>query len=597
MVMAALRLLRLLVCCFIISAVVCVGDKVSEAINICREKLKADPHFPRVQYSLAQLLDSKILGSDDNVDKTLVAEVLHLYSQVGNPHDSVEEKRIPPIKVRFESLMRAAHIAKDILRDNRQAVSYYEFAMHIDGIDCPLLLVAFEETLKLLLSSITATLGESFEVLPTGILGGNESNHDPLQLSLQLCDYVGTKCPNEPLVDEFRGATLRQLKHGELAYQSYMQAWIKSREHYHNCSTQQSEVDECYVQLKIFLKTAILAAAAAREAGISYDDQMSYLTEVETYAIPVLVPTKKHDDVQRQMKKDDLVKEIVELYNNMGILEKKRGSLSQAKMLFRKALDINPTDGHALVQLASISSQDEDGQIISEVKRLDPEYVVGLFDGYASRFESELVDVLKYTGHLLVYDSLRNALDPNAKYINTIIDIGCGTGLLGELIAREMPWVAIHGTDLSQRMVEISRERKTDSGGKRSVYKTVSNLDASEFLSTFGRESVDCVVASDVFIYIGDISTVLENCSKCLVERGLIGFTIEKHELLKNDSTNGLTLLPSGRFGHSKEYIYQMAENYGFKIHSWRDVVLRQQAGSDVDGAVVIMQKERRHAA
>jgi len=215
--------------------------------------------------------------------------------------------------------------------------------------------------------------------------------------------------------------------------------------------------------------------------------------------------------------------------------------------------------------------------------------VAGLFDGYSSRFESELVDVLKYVGHELVYNSLRDAL-PNATSIGTIVDLGCGTGLLGELIATGMPWVAIHGTDLSQRMVDISLERKTGSGG-RAVYSTVSNLDASEFLSNFDKASVDCVVASDVFIYIGDVSDVLGECMKCLVKNGLVGFTVESYETTEADS--GLRLLPSGRFGHSKEYVYQMAEKHGFQVLSWKDAVLRQQAGKNVNGAVVILQKQR----
>ena len=47
--------------------------------------------------------------------------------------------------------------------------------------------------------------------------------------------------------------------------------------------------------------------------------------------------------------------------------------------------------------------------------------------------------------------------------------------LLGEVIATNNTWVAIHGTDLSQRMVDISLECKCGSGG-RSIYSSVSNL-------------------------------------------------------------------------------------------------------------------------
>eukprot|EP00986_Skeletonema_menzelii_P013897 scaffold8602_cov144-Skeletonema_menzelii.AAC.5 len=575
----------LLVCCYI---AVCLGgdDAVFKAIEICREKLEGDPHFPKVQHSLAQLLDSQITSSGSEWDTALAKEVVQLYQDVGNPPDNVEEKRMPPIKIRFESLMRGATIAKDVLRERQQAISCYMLAMHIDGLDQGSILVAFEETLKLLLSSTIRKQGAGIDIL--GEI--EDDKHDPLHISLQLCDYVASKYPNEPLVHEFRGATLRKLKQPNLAHQSYEQALVKSREQYIECrnGAQQNIDNKCIVELKKFINTSILVAAAAREAGISFDDQMSCLTAVEKYAAPVLASAQKFIGEERQMATDDITGEMVELYNNMGVLEKKRGSLPQAVKFFRQALDINPTDGHALVQLASVSSHEEDGRILSEVKGLDPGYVAGLFDGYSSRFESELVDVLNYVGHELVYTYLRDAL-PNATDIDTVVDLGCGTGLLGELIATDMPWVAIHGTDLSQRMVDISLERKTRSGG--SVYSTVSNLDAAEFLSNFEEASVDCVVASDVFIYIGDVSNVLDECIKCLVEGGLIGFTVESYEAAAAD--NGLRLLPSGRFGHSKEYVYQIARNHGFHVLSWKDAVLRQQSGKDVNGAVVILQKKR----
>ena len=573
----------LLVCCFIVT---CFGgdDAVFKAIEICREKLQDDPHFPKIQHSLAQLLDSQITSSGSELDVSLAAEVVQLYQTVGNPPDDVQEKRIPPIKIRFESLMRAAIIAKDVLRERKQAISCYMLAMHLDGIDQGSLLVAFEEALKLLLSStITVKQGASIDILGEIEAGDDQ---DPLHISLQLCDFVASKYPDEPLVDEFRGATLRKLKQPNLAHQSYEKAMIKTREKYLKCRNGelQSSDSNCFVELKKFINTSILVAAAAREAGVSFDDQMNSLRAAEQYAAEFI-------GEERQTTGDDLTSEMVELYNNMGVLEKKRGSLSQAVKFFRKALHVNPTDGHSLVQLASISSHEEDGRIISEVKGLDPGYVAGLFDGYSSRFESELVDVLNYVGHELVYKSVQDALtNSNVTAIDTIIDLGCGTGLLGELIAINMPWVAIHGTDLSQRMVDIALERKTGSGG-RSVYSTVSNLDAVEFLASFEEASVDCVVASDVFIYIGDVSNVLDECKKCLVEDGLIGFTVESYEATAAD--NGLRLLPSGRFGHSKGYVYQIAAKHGFSVLSWKDAVLRQQSGKDVNGAVVILQKKR----
>ena len=170
--------------------------------------------------------------------------------------------------------------------------------------------------------------------------------------------------------------------------------------------------------------------------------------------------------------------------------------------------------------------------------------------------------------------------------VKNIIDLGCGTGLLGTLVANEMSWVEILGVDLSQRMVEISRKRKSTRGS--TVYASVSNDDAAKYLSTLERQSIDCVLASDVFIYIGNISKVLKETLECLTSGGVVGFTVESYAGSNND---GLRLLPSGRFGHSRPYINKAVRLNGFEILSWDDCVLHHQGGANIRGSSVILRK------
>ena len=97
------------------------NDKILEAIQICRQKLKGDPYFPKVQHSLALLLDSQI-DNEQLQERKFIEEVIELYHAVGKPSKDVLESRIPPPKIRFESLVRAGTIANDILHDNEKAV-------------------------------------------------------------------------------------------------------------------------------------------------------------------------------------------------------------------------------------------------------------------------------------------------------------------------------------------------------------------------------------------------------------------------------------------------------------------------------------------
>jgi predicted TPR repeat methyltransferase len=560
-------------------------NKIQEAIQICREKLAVDPHFPRVQHSLAQLLDSQI--PEENPREALVNEVMELYHIVGNPPSQVDGNRLPPAKVRFESLVRAGTIAKDILYDATKAISFYIDALELNEIEGKALVTVFEMTIPLLLSmnedraKQEATISPRVEdVILESSASSQQTRIISLQNALNLCHRMSIKCPDEPIVDELTGAVLRKMKDSQQAYQSYHRAMTKSKQQYlnHLCREGNEEDDDCLSLLIDFVKTCILVAAASREAGMDTNHQMEYLTDAESHVRQWQEKRPKKYVGTNPASWNAIV---IDLYNNMGIVEKKRGETDLARTNFRNALAVNPKDGHALVQLASLGRDDE---IVSSVQGLDSEYVSALFDGYSSRFESELVDVLQYKGHSLVYEALIDSwkILPSSS-VNRIVDLGCGTGLLGQLVARNLPEIQyLEGVDLSRRMTEIAR--------RRGCYTKVTNQDAADYLhSSTTPNSVDCVLASDVFIYIGDISQILQESRHCLVEKsGRIGFTIE---ILPSSSRGGMKLLPSGRFGHSKLYIEEIANEYGFQISIWRDCILRKQGGKDVQGAVVILTK------
>jgi len=542
------------------------NTKVLEAIKICRDKLNEDPHFVKIQHSLAQLLDSQIGSDNDDVD---VNEVIQLYLSVGKPSShNVIRKRLPPSKVKFESLTRAATIAKEVLHDNQASIRYYIMAIHLDGVEEASLLMAFETVMPLLINNINPHKTEIIISADGTIISDVNGSS-----CLDICNLVETKLPAISMVDEYRGALFRRLKQPQLAYESYHKAYIKSK--------QQMESDIGNIDLvNGFLHTSILVAAASREAGRDLEHQIQYLNEAEQVAKPLL---KNIDDIDEQSQ--DVFRDgIVDLYNNLGIAEKKQGSIKRAQEYFRRALEINPNDGHATVQLSSIDESSTDN-----VKRLDNEYVSSLFDGYSSRFESELVDILHYKGHSLVYNALVSALKQLGRSLSSVkkvVDCGCGTGLLGELIASNMSWVELSGVDLSHRMIAVSYERKSIYG--REVYNAgLGKGDAAFYLSSLEKESIDCILASDVFIYVGDISALLHESFKCLARRGLIVFTVESYD----DEEGEFRLLKSGRFGHSKQYIEQVAKLNGFEVLTWEDCILRQQGGQDVKGATVVLKK------
>src|SRR6266567_2281403 len=84
-------------------------------------------------------------------------------------------------------------------------------------------------------------------------------------------------------------------------------------------------------------------------------------------------------------------------------------------------------------------------------------YVRALFDQYAPKFETALVDDLGYRGPALLFKAVLAARAAMRKpaFFKRAIDLGCGTGLAATAFASEVDRFA--GIDLSPRMIERAR--------------------------------------------------------------------------------------------------------------------------------------------
>lgn len=358
-----------------------------------------------------------------------------------------------------------------------------------------------------------------------------------LSLSNLAC-LLTERFPSSAVAHQFQGAVSRKAGNTEQAFQSYRKATT--------LSLSESKTE-----------SYILAASAARQAGRDLETQLGYLESAMDAAGSAA-------DLQ------------AEVWNNKGVAYKRIGQKEQAIVCFQAALSAKPGDGHALAQLASLDAP-------QSATAFDADYVQGLFDGYSSRFEDELVNTLEYKGHEWVAQECLKWGGTTGDS-NTIVDLGCGTGLVGQVLAAN-EWSAplyLVGVDLSQRMNDIAQARTLLDGSR--IYQRVEQADAEAFLKTLDPKSTSSVVAADVFIYIGELKGVFKACHRALAAEGLLVFSVE----LTNE---GMILLPSGRFGHSKKYIEDLAKQTGFNLKQWKEGTLRKQHLAPVQGAVVVLQK------
>jgi predicted TPR repeat methyltransferase len=198
------------------------------------------------------------------------------------------------------------------------------------------------------------------------------------------------------------------------------------------------------------------------------------------------------------------------------------------------------------------------------------DYIVSLFDGYADRFDDHLVNRLKYQAHERLCEALMDFKPPPQC---DIVDLGCGTGLCGPLLAPLAK--SMTGVDLSPKMLEAA--------GKRGVYTSLVKDDVNAFLHAHAPQSFDLVVSTDVFIYIGDLQSVFAGVKKAIRADGLFGFSIEASE------DADFVLRPTRRYAQSPAYIARLAAANGFEVLRMEPTVLRKEHGVDTAGYVAVL--------
>ena len=192
------------------------------------------------------------------------------------------------------------------------------------------------------------------------------------------------------------------------------------------------------------------------------------------------------------------------------------------------------------------------------------DYVEALFDQYADAFDTHLVKQLNYQAHDILLAPLRS----EGRHFSLVLDLGCGTGLCGQLINAQAD--AVDGVDLSAAMVQ----RAQASG----VYRQVAHGDLVSFLQASDLPA-DLILAADVFIYVGALDQVFAAVRRRLRAGGQFAFSLEL-----NQNGKALELMPSLRYSHSADYIHRLAQANGLRVVRQIEGPLREDQRRPVPG-------------
>ncbi|TPW30980.1 methyltransferase domain-containing protein [Martelella alba] len=206
-------------------------------------------------------------------------------------------------------------------------------------------------------------------------------------------------------------------------------------------------------------------------------------------------------------------------------------------------------------------------------------YVEALFDSYADRFDEALVERLDYSSPERLARLLNAAIGPE-RCFSCAVDLGCGTGLSGEVLRERV--ARLEGFDLSQNMLAKAAEK--------GLYDHLAQADllapplsSGLFFEEGGEGRADLVIAADVLMYLGALETCFQNVMRLMTPDGLLLFSVED-----GGATANFTLQPSLRYAHAHRYITATLADYGFVVLAEERAALRKDGGEPVHGILFL---------
>ena len=304
--------------------------------------------------------------------------------------------------------------------------------------------------------------------------------------------------------------------------------------------------------------------------------------------------------------------DFAEAHNNLGLALRNQGHLDEAMVCYRRALALKPDAPQVLENLgAAYRDQGNIEKALTyyrEKSRLLPEdevtqyhiavlagenlehppaqYVEGVFDSYALTFDAHLQQDLKYKVPVQLVELLKQNRAPSSSTAKwNVLDLGCGTGLVGSAIASEAKQLI--GVDLSAKMLEKANAR--------GIYHRLERADLLIASKNESSSTYDVIISADVFIYVGKLDELFKEIKRLLTPGGHFAFSVEAPDNLSNGKHEamidaGYQLKNTGRYGHSMTALTALAHQNGFLPIEAQSVQIRLDNDQPIMGHLLLWQ-------
>ena len=290
-------------------------------------------------------------------------------------------------------------------------------------------------------------------------------------------------------------------------------------------------------------------------------------------------------------------------HNNRGVTLATLGRLDHAEQAFRGALARQPDSASALSNLGNcLQAQGRRAEAIDAFQQAlaaDPADLNGArlalssmgaepLPDRASEAQLERLYAMRsgswdddpnYRAAVLVADALRDRVPRPAD----ILDIGCGTGLVGGLlkpVARTLV-----GVDLSPSMLQVA--------AAKGVYTALHQADLLDFLGAHPGQ-FDAVACAATLIHFSDLSPAFKAAASALRPAGAFALTLFPNERDPDAYAAGPMTgwAQGGLFTHGRRYVSKTAQLAGFQVLSLTDEIHEQSDKGPVTGLLVVLGRQ-----
>ncbi|MGJ4941233.1 methyltransferase domain-containing protein [Bradyrhizobium sp. HKCCYLS1011] len=257
-------------------------------------------------------------------------------------------------------------------------------------------------------------------------------------------------------------------------------------------------------------------------------------------------------------------------HKTFGILLARVGCQDGARLCFERHLAAHPQDRDEIAMLLAAVG----GALPA---RATDQQIVHLYNSRADGWDKGAAVDNSYRGHQLVAAVVTEC---NPHSLGTVIDAGCGTGLVGELLRPRAQ--RLIGIDMSDAMLAQAREKNC-----------YDDLHCGDLLNYMARHpsSCDVIASAATLVHFGELNAVFAAARQCLRPGGVFVFTVfpndDDEDAVAIGTLNGLA--QGGCFRHGAAYVARTAAASGLSVEVLRREVHEYARKVAIPGIVVAL--------